>query len=116
MGTRDIVKRLSHDQRELLVEHVPGFCPIDYRPTVNGRQIRQTMQALIRLGLIREDRPGGKHVPTHTKITELGREVVASVLAEYAEALMSAGYTGLALPLEPRPAPITVAIPALELA
>jgi|SRR5579872_5606297 len=114
MGARELIKRLSHDQREILVGHVPSPQPIDYRPNADGRHARRTMNALKRLALIHNDCPGGKKTPTHTKLTELGREVVAGVLAEYAEALISAGFTGLNSPLDPRPTPIVVKTPRPE--
>ena len=92
MGVPETVKRLSHDQRELLIAHVPEPQLIDYRPDADGRNARRTTNAMVRLGLVREDHAGNPKVARFTVITELGREVAAGVLAIYAEHLVRAGF------------------------
>lgn len=81
---------LSVYQREMLVSHVPGMQPIDQRvdPATNARF--RTITILVRDGLVKYDRDN-RYRPTATYLTDLGREVAAAILADYAEALVEAG-------------------------
>lgn len=91
MGVPEIVKRLSHVQRELLVEHVHGPRPIDYRRGASSANARKITACLVDRNLIQPDGPANRIKPKATALTELGREVAAFILAYYAEQLVRAG-------------------------
>ena len=82
---------LSRAQREVLIVHALGPQPVqrsDVQRSDNGR----TGIILMRRGLIRYTGPDGKcggSRPTHTLLTEDGRQVVCAILAEYADALVA---------------------------
>ena len=92
MGVKDIVKHLSHGQREMLVDHVAAPVPIVLTPysPENRNTAQKTRTVLFDQGLVAY-RPAGATRPTHSVLTLLGREVVCGVLAEYIEALVATG-------------------------
>lgn len=75
------VRSLSVKQRRFLMQHIDGPLQV----TVSSHQTRA---ALIAKKLIRYDRP--LH-PRHTYLTPDGRSAVSCILADAAEALVSAG-------------------------
>jgi hypothetical protein len=103
MQHKKIAYELRHSQRDLLIEHVDGSVDVPVPVYINERTSARL--GLIQKGLLRADR-GPR--PTKTIITEDGRMVLAFVLADYAETLLRAGYTGLASPVDMRPRAIAV--------
>jgi hypothetical protein len=79
------VSRLSKLQREYLVEHACGMHPFHNEPHENA-----TRRSLVERGLIKYEPPTRSllGIPHGTLLTPDGREVVCSVLAQYADALM----------------------------
>jgi hypothetical protein len=79
------IARLSVAQREELIKHVPAPQPI-----VRWRDDNRlkTILRLMELDLLRGDQP---ITPRFTHLTMLGREAVAHVLGQYADALVAAG-------------------------
>lgn len=74
---------LSHNMREILVQHCPGP-----QPAIIGCHSRQ---CLIRRGLIDYAQYKGlSNRPTHTKLTEKGRELACVILGQYADAITGA--------------------------
>ena len=100
---KQVARNLRFIERDLLVEHVDGEMDVPVPVFVKERMTARN--SLIAKGLIRPDRP---HRATKTIITEDGRQVLAVALAEYAEALLRAGYTGFSSPLirHPREIPL----------
>lgn len=89
-------------QRNLLIAHIDGTNDITVPVFIKERT--SARMGLIAQKLIRPDRP---RWATKTTITEDGRQVLACVLADYAEALVAAGYD-LSSPVVARPRPIPV--------
>lgn len=89
MHHKDVAAGLSNAQRALLIEHVDGGAFVPAPISVRLMARRQTTESLQRLGLLRLD---GYKSPKSTSVTDDGRMVMALVLAEYADALMRAGY------------------------
>ena len=85
-----IARRMPRPQREMLVEHVHGPVSIVRKGGACFTQMR-----LIDVGLLYRSMADGANTstirPTHTAMTENGREVVCWILAEYADALVRAG-------------------------
>ncbi len=100
MAVKDVIKALSHAQREMLIAHVRDPQPIDFTagtPSDRNTSAR-TRSALIEQALLRYGKSGSPYTGDRgtqgcrlTVLTELGREVVAGVLGEYADALVLAG-------------------------
>ncbi|MDE2105415.1 MAG: hypothetical protein KGL39_49770 [Patescibacteria group bacterium] len=87
---RTVAHRLSPHQRQMLVDHA-GLTVL--RATAGSRATRDV---LFRLKMIYSCTLRGYHAPPRrspvaTRLTELGRAVVAVLLAEQAEALVAAG-------------------------
>jgi hypothetical protein len=87
---RNIVRRLSHVQREMLIAHIDGPKPIRTMPGPESKNERRTTRSLENFGLLSAKRTCAIR-PRSTHLTDLGREVLAAVLANYAEALVRAG-------------------------
>lgn len=79
--SRQSVRRLSGWQRKFLMRHIDGPVQVDVHDT-------QTRIALTRKKLLRNDRPVR---PRATSLTTDGRQTVAIILAEAADALVAAG-------------------------
>ena len=75
--------RLSRIQRDLLIEHCVG--PQLY---IAGSSWGTSILLLMQRGLLKGDIPGKPHF---TELTTLGKQVVCTVLGEYADALTKAG-------------------------
>ena len=85
-STREIVSRMPKIQRDFLIEHVNGAQTIDV-----GEDTR-TRTAMFARDLIRYVGAGKDGERPHfTALTELGREVVCSILGDYADALVKSG-------------------------
>jgi hypothetical protein len=89
------VRRISIAQRAVLVEHIDGAVPLDRR----DRFHTQTVTTLMTMKLLRDEKSGGVDYvcairPRATMLTIRGREALAKILAEYAEALVKAGCLG----------------------
>jgi hypothetical protein len=97
-----MVRRLSLAKRDLLIEH------IDTAVLVHHKHASRTIVAksLMRDGLIRADMAGAR--PSATVLTPAGREAVAMILADYADAMVRAGL------MEERPLQILQALRALR--
>lgn len=101
--TSSYVRTLSIPQREILIKHVPG--PVEFKVCVSSQDLKKevgqlmAVRKLIDLQLIRGDQ---SFRPRYTSLTRYGREAVAIILAEYAEALILAGA------LEPERRPIEI--------
>lgn len=109
---RNIANALRRTERDLLIEHVDGSKDVPAQVYVGHNQ--SPRNSLILKGLVRPDR---RKRATKTLITEDGRQVLAYILGEYADALIRAGYVGLASPIEPnRPRPLAVDDRELETA
>ncbi len=90
----EIAKRLTHQQREMLLRHIDGEARIIQYPT-SVYQEQLTRLSLVKQRLLRHSRLPGTAAslrPTHTSITPLGREVLCALLASMAEQLLSAGF------------------------
>jgi len=85
-----LARQLSFAARELLIEHIDGevFISIDI-VMANGPRM-SSIKNLVRIGLLRYYPPYGR--PSKTVVTEEGRAVLSHVLANYADALVHAGY------------------------
>lgn len=88
-----IARNLAPGPRALLLAHIDGSVPIRVAERAAARN------SLMAKGLLRSDRPNR---PTKTLITDDGRQVLAWVLAECADALTRAGY-GVVAPSEAPP-------------
>lgn len=109
---KSVAGSLRRTERDILIEHVDGSSDVPVQFSVSDRQTARNR--LILKGLLRADRIDR---PRKTIITEDGRQVLAYVLADYAEALVRAGYVGLASPIEPtRPRSIAITEPELAVA
>ena len=88
------MKMISASIRDMLIDHLDGrVVPVDV--TIRGRAI--TLFACLERGFIRYDHPPSRYA---TVITTLGRAALAEALAEWAEALVRAGFD---LKVEPEP-------------
>jgi hypothetical protein len=94
--TAAFVAKVSGAQRKMLLAHLDG--PVDVDVSQDGK----TRWTLIQRGLITADAatPYRPARPKSTRITDRGRQVVAYVLAEYADALVAAGYLDAETPPE----------------
>lgn len=82
------VRRISIAQRAVLVEHIDGAVPLDRR----DRFHTQTIGTLMTMKLLRDEKSGGVDYvcavrPRATMLTVRGREALAKILAEYADAI-----------------------------
>lgn len=102
---------LSRAQRNLLIKHIDGSFDVPVMVQATTKSVER--DRLVRKGLIR---PNRSTRPTKTLITEDGRRVLATLLAEYAEALVRAGYGGVSSPISERPRPMAPAVDPVELA
>lgn len=102
MNHKNVARSLSRAQRNLLIAHIDGTNDIAVPVFIKERTSARV--GLISLKLIRPDRP---RWATKTTITEDGRQVLATILADYAEALVAAGYD-LSSPTITRPRAIPV--------
>jgi len=90
--TLTFVRSLSIPQREILIKHAPG--PVEYVIYRSDQDYKKEIgrltatRKMIDMQMIRGDHP---RRPRYTSLTRHGREAVAMILAEYAEALISAG-------------------------
>lgn len=87
--TDALVRKLSNAQREHLLQHVDGPVPIIRRDARVDKSYL-TGPALHQLGLV-IGTPYRSMRPSHTILTESGRDAVAKILANYADALVTAG-------------------------
>lgn len=76
---RSAAQRLTRAQREVLMDHVDGSCPI----VVHHNLRHQSVLALARYGMIILNGP-------RSRITDFGRATLAALLAQYAEYLAKA--------------------------
>lgn len=83
MNEKMIARKLTHDARDLLLRHING----QYEVAFGERHA--TRITLVNLGLVQPERA---HRPTRTMITDKGRLVLSTILANYADALVRAGY------------------------
>lgn len=88
MDHADVARGLTRQLRELLIEHVNGGTYVEAPFDAQNKYRRRSMAVLMERQLIRFT--GYKRHNT-TRITEDGRQVLAFILAEYAEALIRAG-------------------------
>lgn len=94
----EIARKLPDAARALLIEHVDGSRFVEV-PVVIGERTK-TRHTLLNLGLLKPgwiDADGVQHGtysvrPSTTYITDDGRQVLAVILANYADALIRAGY------------------------
>ena len=87
MSAGDIVRQLPKPQRDSLVANIDGPLPVKIGPD------SATRASLLSKGLLRYVITN-RHLssrPHCTTMTEKGREVLATMLAEYAEALVRTG-------------------------
>lgn len=108
MNHERVAQQLSRGQRRLLLAHIDGA--VDVPAVVFATMRGNFRQSMMTMGLIVPDQ---RNRPRITTITENGRMVLAYVLAEYADGLVRAGYTGLASPVDVRPRPIAATEPAV---
>lgn len=85
------VKRLTNSQRYELIDYIASpssrqRIPINRLPSPENRLRNQIVKSLIKRGLVKEC-----HGARETELTDLGREVTAMVLGQYADALARAG-------------------------
>lgn len=81
---------MPHQMRELLMEHAAGPSPIRRNGNERGCDQERTRQGLMRRNLVRYvnlQNPSSLP-PTHTILTEDGREVVCIVLGHYVDAIL----------------------------
>lgn len=85
MSVRSIAFNMPKPQRDMLIAHIDGPQPV----TTSGHEwsVRNSLHAK---GLLAYP-VGGPINPTTTHITELGREVLCSILGDYADALVRCG-------------------------
>ncbi len=93
---------LSRLQRDIMIEHLDGVAIPIIRPLscIDGldrqnaqRRLQTTTSLLIRRYL----KPDNKIKPTHTLITDRGREVLAALLGDWADALARAEWDTAAI-------------------
>jgi hypothetical protein len=82
------VRRISIAQRAVLVGHIDGAVPLDRRDRFHS----QTVDTLMTMKLLRDATSGGAGSvesirPRATMLTIRGREALAKILAEYADAI-----------------------------
>lgn len=83
---------LSACVRDLLIEHIESVVPL-VRTVTRAEAGRTRMRrVLIAQGALRYDR---QDFPRATLITERGRQRLATALADWADALVRAGYSGV---------------------
>jgi hypothetical protein len=86
---------LTTGMRDVLIEHIDGPVPIVRAGNLSGARCKaeairyKSVWALMDRGLLIQ-RPGFS--PRFTIITEAGREELAKALADWADALVRAGY------------------------
>jgi hypothetical protein len=88
--TAKMIRKLTIPQRNMLVDHIDG--PVDM--TLTDPRIIQGRNTLIDQGLLQTSPPQAVR-PRITILTELGRMALAAILAEYADALVRAGFMDL---------------------
>jgi hypothetical protein len=86
MPSKTFVHNLSTAQRDLLIRHIDRAVDVVICDQPRSRE------ALLKTGLLKPELPGPQPKPRRTVLTEKGRRAVAMILAEYAEALVAAGY------------------------
>jgi hypothetical protein len=92
---------LTTGMRDVLIEHIDGPVPIfracHSKIDAKAMGIRyKSVWSLMDRGLLTKDRPCA---PRFTIITDLGRDELAKALADWADALVRAGYgTGFLMP------------------
>lgn len=91
MSASSIAKRLSHPQRDILIAHIVAPQRIYHRGDPAGKFRQHTVMALLKLGILKPLVVCGQKRAKVTVLTDFGREVAASILADYAEALVRAG-------------------------
>ena len=79
---RFVIKNMPKLQRDYLVDHACGPRPIVVSENSASRE------ALMDRRLIRT--PAHTERPAYTELTDLGREVLCTILADYADALVKA--------------------------
>lgn len=77
-----VVRKLSANQRQMLIEHIDGSVGIVIE------HLHLTRYALVNLGLLRTTQESRPH---STSLTEKGRMTVAMILADCADMLVQAG-------------------------
>lgn len=88
---KQLASFMQRPSRELLMEHVDGEAWAEVGVVLKNSGRRNAMMTLMDRGLIRYS--GHKHMRRQTTtITEDGRFVLAIILADFAEALIKAGY------------------------
>lgn len=98
--TQTMLRALTPAQRDLLLAHVSGPRPVMVGATSNTDKAHAVFAVLIRRGLIRGE-PFGSPRPRASVLTDLGRATVAHILAEYADALVAAGFLESAPDMRP---------------
>lgn len=89
MISEGFVRRLSNQQREMLIDHIDRSVPINNQTFARGGA-HATRDTLITHKLLK-GMPSGASRPLNTVLTEDGRMAVALILAGYADALVAAG-------------------------
>jgi hypothetical protein len=79
---RTKAKLLSQEQRELLIDHIDGYCHV----VVSAGIRHQSLRALIRHGILRWTYPDKRSYLT----ADIGRATLAAVLAQCIEAITRA--------------------------
>jgi hypothetical protein len=77
------ISRLSHAQRQLLIDHIDG------EVAIMGDS--KTRRSLLKFGLLKPLPPNSPR-PRYTALTVLGRHALSIILSQYAETLVRAGY------------------------
>ena len=77
-----VVRKLSSNQRQMLIEHIDGSVGIVIE------HLHLTRYALVNLGLLRTTQESRPH---STSLTEKGRMAVTMILADCADMLVQAG-------------------------
>ena len=77
-----VVRKLSANQRQMLIEHIDGSVGIVIE------HLHLTRYALVNLGLLRTTQESRPH---STSLTEKGKMAVAMILADCADMLVQAG-------------------------
>ncbi len=96
MWHQGVAQGLSWSQRNMLIAHIDGPQPVivgtDFKPRY-GLITRGLLRGVISLTAP----PNHVKRPQFTCLTENGRSVLAWVLADYADKLIAAGFTGLGI-------------------
>jgi hypothetical protein len=82
--SKHLIRRLSQDQRDMLIEHIDRIVPIDQH------RGRRTLDWLLEHKLLK-GHPSNTFRPTGTSLTQDGRAAVCIILGECADALIRAG-------------------------